>query len=524
MSPPRSIPRPPRRGHHLAHVALLAAAATSLAGCPDIGAEHGDALEVLGPIAVGSHLVTADRASHELVIVDVDAGDAPSIARVALAGGPSRLEALPDGSGVLVLERDSATLELVDLPGGDRRTWALGAPFEALAIAPDASAAIAYFPPGSATTVFHNTSEIAHIDLDPDVPPDAAVTRRTLATLGGAPLAVLASPLVGDRRYAFVLSTEHVAILDLHAPTTRERSVPLVSLNTGGVRTPRDIRFAVDGDALWAVVTTVEGASAFALELTMADGDGDEPPFKVRLNQLAGITPGGDLALVRLPDDDTLAAILVSPSLGAATVVTLHNGHSEEVALENGVNRIATYLDAGRPIAVMHRAGAKSFHILDVAALTDKKDKALRTRFARAAIRDLVAVPDSPLFFAFHDGTDEAVSVINADTDRITSFGRTGLVRSHALSEPLGRLYLTTSVGADDYLVSVTLPDLHPQSSLIPGGADRLLVLPDAMTVATSASLPGGHLVLWPADATLDDDALALPAYLLDGLLDRANP
>ena len=496
----------------------------ALTACPEF--DDPGARPTLGPIAVGAQLVTADQRAHELVVVTTDGGRADAIARIALDGEPTHLAALPSARGLLVLERDDERVELVSLPDGDRRAFDLGAPFEGLALSPDSLSAIAFYPPGTATSVFHNTNEIAYIDLRPEVPAEEAVVRRTLASLGGAPLAVLPSPLVGDRRFAFVLSAEHVAILDLTAPTVRERSVPLVSLNTGGERTPSALRFALDtsGDApaLWAIITTVEGNAVYALHVfDSVPTELGEPDFDVRLTQLAGYTSGGDVALASLPDG-RLVAVLLSPAQGTATVTTLANGASLAVELDLGVNRLATYTEADRPIAVIYRSGGTAFHILDIAALEEKKDKAFRTRYANRAIHSLLPVPSEPLFFAFHGGTEEAVSVINADTDRVTSFGRTGYVVAAQLSEPLERLFLITRVGTDDFVVSVNTATLHATASQIPGGAAHLFVLPEAATVATSADVLGGQLTLWPADQIDDEAAYAVPAYLLDGLLDRA--
>lgn len=505
---------------------LILGLSLALAGCPNFD-DHGAAMPTLGPIAVADQIITADRQGEALVAVTVGDGRVDTIQRIALSGEPTYLAALPDDSGVLVLERHSETLERVTVPDGDRTTWLVGAPFEGLSISPDATAAIAFFPPGTATAVFHNANEIAYIDLRPEVPVEDAVVRRTLASLGGAPLAVYPSPMVGDRRFAFILSEEHVAILDLSDPNARERSVPLVSLNTGGQRTPKDIRFAVDetsGEpALWAVITTYEGNSVYALRVfdSVPEEQGGAS-FDVRLTQLAGFTSGGDVSLTQLPDG-RLVSLMVSPASGTATVTYLENGNSQSVQLHAGVNRLDTYLEEGRPIAVIYRAGGTAFHILDVGAIEDKKDKAFRTRYANHAIQSLLPVPGTPLFFAFHNDTDEAVSVINADTDRVTSFGRTGYVRDLVLSQVLDRLYLLTRVGNDDYLVNVQLDNLHPTTSPVPNGASRLLLLPGAGTVATTADLIGGQLVLWPAGDTSEDTAYAVPAYLLDGLLDRAT-
>ncbi|MFT7580149.1 MAG: hypothetical protein ACI9MR_001816 [Myxococcota bacterium] len=503
-----------------------------LPACPNL--DHQVESDVLGPVVAGDQLLFADRFSQELIALTLADGDATGIRRVALSGPTRTLAVLPDGSAALSLNATTETLDRIPLtpagPSSDVVSLELGAPFEALVVSPDSDAAIAFFPPGTATTVFHNTNEIAFVDLRPETPVEDAVTRRTLASLGGAPRSVHPSPEVDGRRYAFVLSDEHVAVLDLSAPDTRERSVPLVSLNTGGQRTPLAIEFAIGTDntgesVLWGVVTVAEDNAVYALKITPTLPTGpQEPAFDVQLSQLGGFSAGGQVTLVREPDGD-LVTIILNPAQGMATVTKLSNGFAQSVVLSSGINRLDVYTEGDRPIALIYRQGSTTFHILDVAELRAKKDKAFRTRTARQPIASLLPVPGTPLFFAFHDDANEAVSVIDADTDRVTSFGRTGTVRQAIIAQDLGRAYFLTQLGSDSFLVSVQLDNLHPESSPIPGGADTLHVMPAAGTVVASrvdeATL-GGHLVLWPALFTVGDASRALPGVLLTGLVDRA--
>lgn len=499
----------------------LAAGLGALPGCPDAGAPPEET--TLGPVVAGAELAMADLERSELVVLTTELGEAADLRRVGLSEAPSALAALPDERAVLALSSEGASLDVVAMPEGTVDTYALGAPFEALSVAPDATAVMAWFPPGAGSTVFHNGNEMAFVDLERGPGDEGAVTRRTLSSLGGAPTSVFVSPKVGSRRYAFVLSAGHVAVLDLTRPATRERSVPLVSLNAPTARTPVSVEFGVDsGGTLWGVVTTQEAYSAYALRVAeAAPTEPEEPPFDVTLNQLAGFSPGGDVALVTLPDG-RLVAFMVSPVQGSATLTELSSGASKSLSLGAGVNRLETYEDLeGRPVAVAFRAGATEFHVVDLAAIETKKDKSFRTRFAYDAIDSLLPVPGTALFFAFHPSTSRAVSVIDADTDRITPFEQTGFVRQVVLDESLGRVYLLTRLASVDYLVSVQLDNLHPQRATIHDGAERILLSPSGQTVIAVSDLPGGRYTLWPALATSDEHARAVPAFLLSGVLDR---
>lgn len=478
----------------------------------------------LDPVAVGAEIVVADTLARELVVMATDDGRVTGIRRVGVIGTPTLLAALPDQSAVLSLATDTESLTHVSLPEVAATTFVLGAPFTALAISPDSNAALAYFAPGSATQVFNNGNELAFIDLHAATPPELAVSRRTLPSLGGTPTAVHVSPVVADTRYAFVLSTNHVAVLDLLRPDTRERSVPLVSLDSAATRTPNAVAFGVtpDGSTLWGVVTTAESNAAYALEVSVnAAPQASEAPFNVVLTQLPGFAPGGDAALLALPDQ-RLVALMTDPAQGTLTMVELSTGADRSLSLGAGVNAIATYVEDGRPIAIVHRVGGTNFDIVDVAAIEEKKDKAARKRHAKHGIQRLIPVPGTSLFVALHGGATDAVSVIHANTDRITPFGRTGVVQDVFLSSDASMLFLLTSLGSDDYLVSVDMASLHPETAAIPAGADDLLVLEASGTIAAaSAGVPGGRLTLWPTGATVDSAAHEVLGFLFDKLLDR---
>lgn len=531
---------PPRGAMALS--CALASLTLPMAACPADPPTLELAPAELGPLAAGDFLVQGDPASDSLVVMTTDHGRLDDIRRIGLAGPPSHVVPVPGQSAALVLSRFAETLDIVGLAAGDRRTLILGAPFEAVAISEDAKEALAYFPPGSATTVFYNDNEVAQIDLDPGTAPEDAVRRRTLASLGGAPLGIALSPLVGDRRYAFVLSQEHVAVVNLDDPDMTERSVPLVSLTTGGRRTPKAVDFAVERssgtDVLWALVTTQEASSVYALEVVLATPDDEvgAPDFDVRLSQLSGIGPGGAAALVTL-DDGRLASLATAPATGQLTLTDLATATGESVALPGGVSQLRIF-EAKSPDAagngetpdgdgalalqaVAWSPGASQFHVVDLEALAQGSDKAFRTRTTREPFTTLIPVPGTALFVMFHASSDKAVSVLDAETDRVTSFGRTGAVLDAVLVSELDRLFLLTAEAGKTYIVSVDLATLHPETAEVPEGATGLAVLAGVQTVAAFSQSPEGHVVLWPAGDTRPAAAQAVPGYLVEGLFQR---
>jgi len=506
----------------------------TLTACPLHEPPDFSARAALGPIAIGDHLVVGDDDADALVVLDVDDGHLVASRRIALDGAPSLVVPTPDARAALVLSKAARTLDVVSTADGDRRTLDLGAPFEGLALAPDGRAAIAYYPPGTASAVFHNENEIALVDLTPSA--RTPVTRRTLASLGGAPRAIAMSPLAGARRYAFVLSDEHVAVLALDAPAMPERSVPLVSLTTGGSRTPSGVVFAVDPatTTLWAIVSTLEASSVYALAIAPAPPSAaDAPDFDVRLSQLTGISPGGAASLVALTTDDgpALYTLTTNPATGHLTLTDVATATGRAIGVRVGLDRLHLFEDeAGAPFALAWSSHeGRTFHVVDLERLAAGDSRAFETRTASAPFTTLMPLPSpddttttaTSRFLALHTSADEGVSVIDAATSRVTGFGRTGAIRQLELAPDLGRLYLLTTLPEGDFVVSVDLASLHPEAALVPDGADALALLPGASTVAAIAHRDGGLVTLWPADATRDDHTRVVPGFLLADLFQR---
>jgi len=508
--------------------AVLLGAATSctLSDPPDFSTASS-----LGPIAIGDHLVLGDADSNALVILDVADGALVATRRVPLSGSPSLVTAVPGGTGALVLSRDERTLDIVatDARSKDHVSVALGAPFEGLAVSPDGDIAIAYYPPGTANAVFHNENEIAVVDLASAASgnPDEAVTRRTIASLGGAPIAIQISPRVANRRFAFVLSDEHVAVVALDDPQMAELSVPLVSLTTGGNRTPTGVVFAADAETLWAIVSTQEASSVYALAVVPAlpsNADGpNAADFDVRLSQLAGASPGGAATLTTLGPAHTLYTLTTSPAAGTLTLTDVATATGRSLVIQAGVDRLLLFDgEAGAPMALTWSSrNGYVFNVVDLERMAAGANKAFETRTAGEHFSTLLPIPATSRFIALHDSADEGVSVIDAATSRVTGFGRTGNVIDLQLSESLDRLFLLTRLGLDDFIVSVDLATLHPEVARVPESANALAVLPGVATVAAISYREGGRVTLWPALATADDKTRVISGFLLEGLFQR---
>lgn len=482
----------------------------------------------LGPLALGPSLVMGHPDAKGLVVLDLDAGEVAAVRRIPLGTTPSLvLPARPDtaDTSALVLSKADRALHLVDTATGESRRLSLGSPFEGLVVSPDARAALAYYPPGSASTVFHNENEVAHIDLSPDTLPEDAVTRRTLASLGGSPRFIALSPRVAERRYAFVFSDEHVAVVDLDEPARPERSVPLVSLTSGGTRTPTAVAFGVSGVTLWAVISTAEASSVYALAITRsATAAPSAAGFDVNLSQLTGAGPRGAAALVTvpLPTGDTLYSLTTNPATATVTLTDVATATGRSLSIQTGLDRLHLFESQGRPMALTWAStNPYTFHVIDLTAMARAQNKAFKTRSSRSPFSRLLPIPNSPRFIALHPDNDQGLTVLDTDTDRVTSFGRTGQVRDISISENLDSAYVLSRLGQETWLVSIDLKTLHPEVALAPAGAETLAVLTASDTIAAIAYPSGGLVTLWPASNTSDAATRVIPGFLLDGLFSR---
>jgi hypothetical protein len=204
------------------------------------------------------------------------------------------------------------------------------------------------------------------------------------------------------------------------------------------------------------------------------------------------------------------------------TLTDVRTATGRTARLTTGLDRVVVFEGAdGGTEALIYASlrGTSTFHVMDLEAFAAGDARAFRTRTTREPFSRVLPIPGSTRFVVLKDGATDAVGILDADTDRVAGFGRTGAIRDLRLAPELGRLYALTSVDGADFLVSVDLADLHPEVAAVPLGAEALFTLPSAGTVATWSAAAGGTLVLWPALETRGDNAFAMPGLALTGLL-----
>src|SRR5262249_13052089 len=135
-------------------------------------------------------------------------------------------------------------------PGALAAAYAIGSPFDRIAVSPDNSIAIVYFSGSGpdAAGFFRNPNELAVVDLTRPPGPSNPVL-KTIRPFGSVPEGISLSPPMTvpgtdgiARTFAFILSANNLTVLDVSHPERREVSV---RLDLGGQPViPREVVFA----------------------------------------------------------------------------------------------------------------------------------------------------------------------------------------------------------------------------------------------------------------------------------------
>lgn len=318
-------------------------------------------LVTLGPVAAGGKLFYA-TSDARLVRVD-PAGTAPVWA--PLAAAPSQLIAAGDGVVVLApaahaLHRASASGKL-DAPAFD-----LPSPYDAVAVSGDARFALCTYGPAQKKVGARNLNEVGLVDLD------AGTVRKVLLdTASLAPQAVLFSPPDASPRFAAVLLTSGVALLDLESPARKLR----VDLRLAGAAlSPRAAVFGPDARHLFVAANGADDVFAIAL------GDDGAGNLQGRINFLPGgkgpqsllalaeqpngvvaVYASGDAALLDADgrSEREVRVVLPTPAADAAVLPGLASGALPTLLLSGGASDAVYLWDLAAKVVEPVKLGAR---------------------------------------------------------------------------------------------------------------------------------------------------------------------
>ena len=218
---------------------------------------------VLGPVPLKAQVAYVDSALDRVTLIDL-ANDTPAIHHVQIGRRAAYAIPSPNRHQLYVITRGEEAVHTgdveqaplfwavdVDHPDASPTAYAIGSPFDRVAVSPDGTKAIAYFSAAGPDDdgFFRNPNELAIIDLAAP-PSDANPILRTVRSFGSVPTGVMLSPPMAiagaidpaPRTFGFVLSENTLTVFDASHPERREISIRLDV--AGASVTPQEIVFA----------------------------------------------------------------------------------------------------------------------------------------------------------------------------------------------------------------------------------------------------------------------------------------
>ncbi|HLL22369.1 MAG TPA: hypothetical protein VK427_09570 [Kofleriaceae bacterium] len=313
---------------------------------------------VLGPIPMKSQVAYVDSALDKVTLVDLG-GDQPKVSGRRVGRRP--IHALPsnDRHFLFVITRGEEAIREGQIDEAPRfwvvdtqnarvppTAYAIGSPFDRIAVSPDNTIAIAYFSAAGpdAAGFFRNPNELAIIDLARPPGPDNP-TLKTIRSFGSVPEGIVMSPPMtvpgtsGARTFAVVLSANNLTLLDTRHPARREITV---RLDLGGPAViPREVVFAPKTASAYVRSDGARDVLQLALE---AATPRDENANDFRPN-LAELGAGGAPTDIAVYDDvrGKRYILATTPNTGEIVVIDADTAQFRSVPVADPLDRIVLF-------------------------------------------------------------------------------------------------------------------------------------------------------------------------------------
>jgi hypothetical protein len=449
---------------------------------------------------------------------------ADRLTRVPLEAKPLSAVPAPDGHGLLVLDEDGGATWIV--PGEAPRRYALGAPLDSAAWAPDGGRVVLHASAATNGAIVSNPNEVAILDLSKPPAADNPV-RRTLRSFGAVPQAVVVAPTAqvagAERQLAWVLSERYLALIDLAAPKAREVVVHLTLPDDDRPVTPSQVIPAEVAGRPTAFVRAEGSDDVFALDFP-ADAAAGEVP-RPSLNLLpCGATPR-DVVVEALADGTRVFA--ANGDAGTVAVIDPVTGRQRLVDVGAPVHRILPFTAPraeggdGR-FALLWSPGGDAVVFADLDRLEQRAGQALTPLRLEGRVVEVAPLPGRRGAAARLD--NERLALLDFDdrtaTPLLLSEGsRLGELRI----DPTGaRVYAAIALAnGGGALAAVDTADASSTVAPMDDGDGTLLLLPGARRLLFDHGDETGTVTV----ASMDDLGGSAPrersGLLLEGMLDR---
>lgn len=510
---------------------LSSIALASPAACGDDDNPFGGSFQLIPPVTTEDSLVWADPERDELLFV-VPGEKELDLRRVTVGDDRTRIawtHVTRDRTFALALTVPASAKEedvdeqlhrLAADGEGDPVTYDVHAPFTSIALSPDHRRAILYFGGDGGSEQLHNANQIAIVELN-----GKGVENVTLNGFGGTLRSVefpgqivegQPAPItIGGKQHdvAAFLADSEVVLMDMNDPELDQVAVPL-GADIGFAPTTTLLR---PGNALYAdpalFVRSSFGAEVGMLTLV------PEPEGSGFTAQISLIPVGQASDFIFYDSAEVPYLITVDSNAGELAFTDIRTQGGFRVPL--GAAASSVFLrDAEAGGALMRQAvawapGGAQLSTLDLGGIEDSLGRKPRHLKIETGIDDLVRLDNDRVLI----GSGNKLYVVEFPTEQVTPLS------SQVAYDPRGsalvgdRLLLGTA--GQEWVSTVDLQTLNPESMLLDGTIQSFHYLPGPDRIVVTHADPAGHLtVVDPGDPARSTSHVHW-GFLLQGVLDR---
>ena len=495
---------------------------------------------ILGPIPLKTQVAYVDSALDRVTLLDL-ANDIPTITAISIGRNAEYVVPSPDRHRLFVITRGEEAIHAGEIdqaplmwvidpqhPDATPSAYAIGSPFDRVAVSPDNATAIAYFSAAGpdASGFFRNPNELAVVDLTKP-PSDTNPVLKTIRSFGSVPAGIALSPPMvvpgttdpAPRTFAFILADNNLTVLDAAHPDKDEVSI---RLDIGGTAvTPRQVVFAPNTAS--AYVRSDNARDILQVILVAAEPHGTSSDFRP---QLAELGAGGGPTDIAVYDDPRGHRYLLAatPNTREIVVIEADTAQFRSVPLADPIDRIVLFPSGEGVVPTMALlasigAKAKQMHVLDLAHIEDPLTPAkLDLISLDQPIKDVIPVPGRDLAMIVHDDARTVLGLLDMDTQSTSPLLGVGKLDSYDFSPDGSHLIGATNGVAR--LGFVALDNLHPTDFRLDDAPVHVLSTQN-MKIFVDHGDPLGHATIIPSPTATRDQALVLEGFLTADLLDK---
>jgi hypothetical protein len=526
------------------HLLLLSGAAATLAGCLDdrhIGWER--ERTVIGPVPLKDKVAYVDTGRDRVVVLDT-AGAVPRVDGIPIGRRAIYATPTPDRQKLAVITRGEEAvargqvdqdpgLWIVDVANPDTAPteYAIGSPFDRLAISADGRVAVAYFSGAGPDEegFFRNPNELAVVHLDQ--PPGAEnPTLKTVRSFGSVPDGVVLSPPMAlpgaddptPRIFAFILALNNVTVLDATYPARNEVSI---RLDTAGAQVrPREMVFAPASATAYLRSDNARDVLEIILSYEApAEGNPRDNDYRPALAELGA---GGGPADIAVYDDAAARRFVLAATPGTREVVVIDADTAQfaTVATPDPIDRIILFPndpDVVPRTALLASIGSQTqrVHLLSLDGLTEDLVRArLETIELDEPVLDVVPVPGRELAMVVHSDDRTVLGLLDIRFGSVSPLQGVGRLDTYDFTAD--GAYLVGATTGVERVGFLELENLHPSDMRLDDPPARVFALPGGAVVVDHGD-PFGRATVLPRPGAARAESFVVSGFLLDDLLDQ---